>query len=71
MNQQDYYLPRTLKECRAARETAEAEILSILKDLQNYTGLDVAEVKIMMYVDATQNSEPQRRPTAVRIDLAV
>lgn len=71
MNDQ-MYLPRTLKEVRAARETAEAEILAILRDLTGFSGLDLAKVEVMTVVDAVEiNSDPRRRPIAVRIDLAV
>lgn len=61
----------TIEQARRLREKAEEAILSELKLLQEMTGLDVADVKIMFYVDATQNELPQRRPHAVRIDLAV
>jgi len=61
----------TIEEARKYREDAEATILAVLQRLSVVTGLDIAEVKIMMYVDATQDELPQRRVHAVRIDLAV
>jgi hypothetical protein len=61
----------TTDEARKYRIDAEATILAVLQRLSVVTGLDIADVKAICYVDAAGDGEPRRTVNAVRIDLAV
>ena len=55
-----------------ARESAEQQILAVLRQLCEQTGLDLVRVDVVPIIAAAHlDAEPQQLPHAVRITLAV
>jgi len=62
----------TLAAARALRVSTEQQVLTVLRQLAEATGLDVRNVEVVRHaVPMNGTGDPQVIPVAVRIDLTV